>query len=166
MRPWLRLSAIAACLLANLAAAPLERDPATLLKRAIDAGELDLAGLVARVGDAAVLDAIAAGHDSSLVFAAVRGATYLHDPEIALEPLAAIAEGRDPDLAPMAARHARAIAQALELSDLGARELSVPGLQNTAQRFDALAKQPSARSDIRRYAAETANLLHALGGGS
>ncbi|HEX4353829.1 MAG TPA: hypothetical protein VHZ95_12960 [Polyangiales bacterium] len=161
MRLWLRIG-VAAWLLANLAAAPLERDPVALLTRAVDAGELDLASLVARLGDAALLDAIVDGKSSVLMLAAVRGAPYLRDPERALEPLAAIVEGRDPDLAPSAARRALAIAQALELSDGSARELSASSLRSAEQRFDAIAKRATARTDIRLYAAETAALLRAL----
>jgi hypothetical protein len=159
------------CALASLSAwgppaiaEPAAAPAAALLRRAVDADDLELAALSARLGDDAVLAALAPGSDVPLQLAAVRAAPFMRDKPLALEPLALIAQTRDPDLAPAAARRVLAIAQALELEDIASRELSPAAFEAAELRLDQLASSRIARVDIRLYAAEAAHLLRRLRG--
>jgi hypothetical protein len=166
MRSWRWLGVCVALLslraaLPVRAAQPLERDPTKLLGMAVDADDLDLASLATRLGDNAVLDSLADGKDTALRLAAVRATPFLNSQELALAPLAQIAQGRDPDLAPAAARRLVTIAQALEL-DNGAPRESASTFQDTELQLAGLAASTSTRRDIRLCAGEAAHLLHVL----
>jgi hypothetical protein len=139
-----------------------QADAAALLRAAVDADELDLAALASRIGDDDVLESLAEGKDISLRLSAVRATPYLLNAELALAPLAHMAAGRDPDLAPVAARRALRIAQALALEDLATRELSPTSLQETKRLLSAIADESSARPDVRLCAGEAAHLLGML----
>jgi hypothetical protein len=161
---WLRLGTCAVLLLLAQAAAAFaaqtsQASAATALVRALDADELELSALVARLGDDAILDALAQERDSALRLAAVRACPYLDSPELALEPLVNLAAGRDPDLAPAAARRVRAIAQALALEDGAARELSARAFHGVEQQLTQLAAAAALRPDIRLCVGEAALLL-------
>jgi hypothetical protein len=166
---WLRLGSCAVFVLVQdvpaFAAQAPESSAAAALNRALDADELELAALVARLGDDAVLDALAQEKDSALRLAALRATPYLHSPELALSPLASLAASRDPDLAPAAARRVRAIAQALALEDGATRELSPPAFRVAEQRLAQLATAAEVRPDIRLCAGEAALLLLVAGRG-
>ena len=126
-----------------------------------------LARIVERLGDDAVLARLAAddGADVSADarLAAVRASVALRAPERALEPLAAIALGRDPDLAPAAARSILVIARALDPRDLDAREVMRAELAPALAAIAQLAADETARPDLRRAAAIAAELLGHLG---
>lgn len=130
-----------------------------------------LARVVERLGDDAVLARLAAevaedeatdvSADARL--AAVRASVALRAPERALEPLAAIAAGRDPDLAPAAAHSLLVIARALDPRDLDAREVMRAELAPALTAIAQLAADETARPDLRRAAAIAAELLGHLG---
>jgi hypothetical protein len=152
---------IAVALSAAHAARP---DAAMLLRAAVDADDLDLAALSDRIGDDAVLSALAPGTDVTAQLTAVRAAPFLASPESALERLAMIAQTRDPDLAPAAARRAFQIAQGLELEDISAREISPQSLRPAEELLNSLSSSQLAGADVRLYAAQAAQLLRALRG--
>ena len=143
-------------------ATPPRADAEALLQAAVDADELDLAALRARIGDEPVLAALAPETEVALQLVAVRAAPYLANPELALPALAVIAQGRDPDLAPAAARRAFQIAQMLELEDVAAREIALGPLRDTEQNLSRLSTSNVARVDVKMYAAEAAHLLRRL----
>jgi hypothetical protein len=144
-------------------AQPAHLDAAALLRAAVDSDELDLAALVARIGDDAVLESLAEGKDSVIRFAAIRAAPYLLSQELALQPLAALAQGRDPDLAPAAARRVLVIAQALVLEDISARELSPDTFRAAELQLAALASSATAHRNVRLCAGQAAHLLKVIG---
>lgn len=117
-----------------------------------------------RIGDDAVLARLAGEATPSHVrLAAIHAAPAMRGPERALEALAVIAIGRDPDLAPAAARSLLAIAIALDPRALDAREVMPSELTPARARIDRLAADASARPDIRRAAAIAAEILGHLG---
>jgi hypothetical protein len=163
VKAWLQLGACSAWLLVQGASAQaLSRDTAAALSRALDADELTLAATLARLGDDAVLAGLAQDKDSVLRLVAARATPYLRNGELALEPLTALAEGRDPELAPVAARRLLAIAQALALEDSSARELSPREFQPLEERLMQLSAAATARRDIRLCAGAAAQLLRSL----
>jgi hypothetical protein len=139
-----------------------QTDASALLRAAVDSNELDLAGLAARLGDDAVLTSLAEGEDSVVRLSALRATTYLASPELALPPLAAIARGRDPELAPAEARRVLAIARALALQDASARELEPDTLRSTETLLNSLANSARAHPEIRLCAGQAAHLLSTL----
>jgi hypothetical protein len=140
------------------AAAPASTEASSWLRAAVNADELDLAALVARIGDDVVLTSLSEG-DSVLRLSAIRSAPYLVSKELALQPLAVLAQGRDPDLAPAAVRRALAIAGALALDRAANRELDLDTLQAAQRLLLALANAKSARADVRVCAGLSAHLL-------
>jgi hypothetical protein len=167
VKAWLQLGACSAWLLVQGASAQaLSRDTAAVLVRALDADELTFAATVARLGDDAVLAGVAQDKDSVLRLAATRATPYLTNRELALEPLTALAEGRDPDLAPAAARRLLAIAQGLALEDSSAREWSPREFQPAEERLMQLSAAATARRDIRLCAGAAAQLLRSIRSGA
>lgn len=129
-----------------------------------------LARIVERLGDDAVLARLAAedaedadGVSADARLAAIRASVALRAPERALDPLAAIAAGRDPDLAPAAAYSILVIARALDPRDLDAREVMRAELAPALAAIARLAADETARPDLRRAAAIAAELLGHLG---
>jgi hypothetical protein len=134
------------------------------LRSAVDADPLSLAEIAARIGDDAVLAALAQRDDVTLRLAAVRSAPFLRAPAAALPDLIALAQGRDPELAPAAARRMRAIAQALSVRPAGVREQYDEALAAALVALDALAADASAAHLIRVCAGEAAALLRNIPG--
>jgi hypothetical protein len=132
------------------------------LRAAVDSDELALAALTARIGDNAVVQALADDRDAQRRLAAVRAAPYLHEVAIALQPLAAIAQGRDPELAPAAARRALQIAQALALQDPSVGELTRDAIEPASHALRTLAGSDGTSRELRLCAAEAAYLLDRL----
>jgi hypothetical protein len=125
---------------------------------------LRLASIVDRIGDDAVLERLTGEEiagDARL--AAVRAAPRMQAPERALEPLAALAIGRDPDVAPAAALSMLEIARALDPRDLDAREVMREELAPARAAAARLAEDETARGDLRRAAGIVVELLGALG---
>ena len=138
-----------------------EADAGALLSAVLHADELTRATLAQRLGDAAIVAALAQHEDGSARLAAVRCAPYLRHPERALAALAAIAAGRDPELAPAAARRARAIAQ--QLATQGAveedREEDREGLVAVQGVLRTLSESVQAAREVRLDAGQAAFLL-------
>jgi hypothetical protein len=160
----------AACvvmLVASMASRSSSRaDAPAALEAPLDALDpLELARLADRLGDGAVLAALEDPSATPLVrLRAARAARFLDAPEAALAPLAALARGRDPVLAPAAALAAYRVAAALTLAELEAREASVEALAPAREALAALGADESARGDLRRLARFAAAALAALGG--
>jgi hypothetical protein len=142
-------------------AAPLARDG---LRAGADADEVGLARIVARSGgDDVVIAALSDSNDPLAQFAAVRATPFMVDKDQALLPLASLAASRDPELAPLAAWKLVRVTQALMREGLGTREVTARSLAPARATLLALVADASARSDIRLYAGQAAQLLGALG---
>lgn len=123
----------------------------------------ELARAVERAGDEAVIERLSDGTPTSTRLAAIHAAPRMQGPERALERLAQIAAGRDPDLAPAAARALLEIATALDPRDLDAREVMRDELAPARSAVRASAEDESARGDVRRAAAIADAALAELG---
>lgn len=93
---------------------------------------------------------------------AITAAPFLDAPERALAILAEIAGGDDPDEAPAASRAAWTIASGLSVLDLDRREWEVEPTLASAEAYQRLSDDASARADIRLLAASTAEVVLAL----
>jgi hypothetical protein len=122
------------------------------LLAAHDTDPLELARVVDRVGDAAVLARLSPETPIAVRALAVVAAARMHAPEDALVPLAEIAAGRDPDLAPRASQSLLAIARALDERSLDARERDRADFTPARVALASLAADETARPDIRRAA--------------
>ncbi len=111
---------------------------------------LELARAVSRMGDTAVLQQLGAEVDVGARLSAIRATPWLHAPEEALAPLADLARGRDPDLAPAAALSALTIARRLDADDLSAREVDGAILEAAIEAFRGIGDDEGCRRDIRR----------------
>ena len=127
------------------------------------ADPMELARVVDRLGDGAVLDRLAEDSPRTVRLSAVRAARWMTGPELALAPLAELASGRDPLLAPEAARATRVIVEGLTADGLARREVEPASLSTARRRLAALAADESARSDLRAAAMIAADVLDALG---
>jgi hypothetical protein len=134
---------------------PLMRVPST--------DPLELARVVDREGDGAVLRRLEDGTMIAVLAVAVVAAPEMRAPETSLERLAELARGRDPDLAPRAAASALTIARALRPEDLDARECDRASLGPARASLEALAADATARADLRRAASLAAAALADLG---
>jgi hypothetical protein len=137
-----------------------ERDP---LLAAPGGDPLELARVVDRIGDRAVLDRLAADRPADVRLAALRAAPAMRAPESALGALAEIAGGRDPDLAPAAMLSVLTIARALDPLELDAREVLRADLAPARRAIGAIAADATARADLRRGAELAVDALAALG---
>ena len=140
-------------------AGPSAHDTSATLRAAVDADDLALAALVAQLGDDAVLSALTQHEDVALRLAALRGAAYLRTSALALPALIEIASGRDPDLAPLAARRVRAISQTIALERQRTPEGEASSLDEPRKALSALSEAEGTRADIRIAAGEAAALL-------
>ena len=145
----------------NLASA--EPKGADALRAAADGDELSLPRLAARVGDDAVLVALRAKDDPILQLGAIRAAPHIVDHDQALLPLAEIAAGRDPELAPLAAWKLLRITQELVREHLDVKEIVPSDLAPAKAVLTTLQADESARRDIRVCAATASHLLATLG---
>jgi hypothetical protein len=165
-RSWTLAAGLAcACALAGSGLASSRAQAPSAFEAPLDALDpLELARLVDRVGDGAVVAKIGDATSAPAVrLRAVRAARFLDAPEAALLPLAELARGRDPILAPAAALAAYRIASALTLPGLEAREAALAELQPARRALDALGADESARGDLRGLALFAAAALEALG---
>lgn len=143
----------------GMVAAAQQSTPDALLAAGVD--PLDLTRATMRVGDRGVLSRLRADAPD-VRLAAVRATAFMHAPEEALAQLAAIARGRDPDLAPAAAAASLEIARSLTLVDLSHREVMPASLIQAAAAFAQIAQDASVRADIRAAARAVAASLRAL----
>jgi hypothetical protein len=154
-----RSSIIALLALLTAAHASAQEDPFAAIT---DADPMELARAVDRLGDDAVLSRLSAG-PREVRLAAMRASPFMAGPELALEPLAATAAGRDPLLAPAAASAALTILRSLDLDGLRRREVDPRSLSGARGLFEALSTDRSARADLRAAAAIVVSLLDQLG---
>jgi hypothetical protein len=127
------------------------------------AAPLDEAREAQRAGDGAVLATLADAAASRVdELEAVRRARWLRMPELALEPLARLAAGRDPALAPEAAFVAHEIATSLDPLTLEAHEVALASLATARDALRALGRDGTARPDIRALASSAASHIDAL----
>lgn len=148
--------------LALLSAAPAsaQPDPFAVIT---DADPMELARVVDRLGDDAVLARLSDAQPREVRLAALRASPFMRWAELALEPLARIAASRDPLLAPAAASAALTIARSLEPDSLRRREVDPASLSGARGLFTALSAERSARADLRVVASMVASLLERLG---
>jgi hypothetical protein len=139
------------------------RDAASQLLALRSADPLELARVVARVGDSAVLALLAADKPVATRLAAVRAAAWLRQPEQALGTLAELLAGRDSELAPAAARAALQIAQGLDADALAQREVAPAQLTQVLVALLRASELPRVRPDLRAMAAAAAEQLRAAG---
>jgi hypothetical protein len=128
-----------------------------------DADPLELARVVRDLGDDAVLQRLAPGQPVETRLAAIRAAPWMREPELALDVLARELSGRDPDLAPAAARSAARIAGSLDAAALLRRERDAGELKGVRELLAAVGKNQRLRQDIRQYALQAAQMLAAAG---
>lgn len=159
----IRFAAACAWLVCTASLASAEPKGADALRAAAYSDELSLVRLATRAGDDAVLAALRAAGDPILQLAAIRAAPHIVDREEALLPLAEIAAGRDPELAPLAAWKVLYIAQELVRERLSVREIVPSALGPVRAVLKALEADATARADIRLYAAHASHLLGTLG---
>lgn len=163
MSPRARAALVALVLAATVPAAADPPAPTPSREPAVDDADLlDLARLADRRGDGAVLATIA--DETATVRArlrAIRAASFLDAPELALEPLARVAHGRDPQLAPAAAVVVYRIADRLSAPAVEANE-TVASLESAAETLALVRDDESARPDLRRLAAFAVASIEAL----
>lgn len=130
------------------------------------ADSLDAARWSDRVGDAAVLTYLSSKSSAGHAWVAILAAPHLRAPELSLLALAKLAGGRDPDLAPSAARAALSVVSELSFDDLGRREVVPSDLEPALEAFCALREQARVRLDITLMAGQVAMQLVELGIGA
>jgi hypothetical protein len=128
-----------------------------------DADPLELARVVQRHGDLAILRLLDASQPVAIRIAAMRATPWLARPEDALTLLAPELASRDAELAESAARALLAIAQRLDGPALERREQSASALGPVVASLDALAGQTWIRADLRALAASAVAQLQAAG---
>jgi len=128
--------------------------------RAVD--ELDLARVAEDVGDARLLAALQEPQDRCAAALAARAAAHARAPEALIVPLAKLACGRDPALAPEAAHTLLVLADQLSAAQLGAREVLAHDLVAARQALACRAQKPLPRADIALALAQLGATLDAL----
>ncbi len=93
---------------------------------------------------------------------AIRAAPFLPEPELGLSVLVPLAAGRDATLAPAAAVAIRRITERLDRGSLDAHEVDAAELGRTQRALGAIARDSTARADIRRLAGLAAAELGAV----
>jgi hypothetical protein len=136
---------------------------AAALLAVADADPLELARVVQRYGDAAVLALLASDQQPSARLSAVRASPWLSEPERALPLLASLFALRDSDLAPAAARAALEISKALDYDTLARREVLPSELSAVLVELRRAAQQSWVRVDLRLMAGVAATQLEAAG---
>ena len=129
----------------------------------VDADPLELARVVQRFGDGAILQLLAPATAFVTRLAAVRASPWLLAPERALGALSELAGGRDPDLAPAAARAALEIAQQLDPASLARRECAPVELRDVLARLQAIGAREAVAPHVRADAWAAAEQLIAAG---
>jgi hypothetical protein len=128
-----------------------------------DADPLELERVVQRFGDAELRALLARPGEVAVCLAATRAAPMLRRPELALEALVGLAEGRDSLLAPAAARAALTIALRLDADTLASHELRATELAHVRSALRSLAERETAGADIRLAAGTAAEALSGAG---
>jgi|GEM_PF-4420961 len=149
------------CDLPQANATTTKQDALALLVSALDADELTRATIARQVGAETLLEALHQAEDIALRLAAVRCSPYLGDADRALAPLAQIARGSDPELAPAAALRVFWIAQSLMQHGTD-HEIALDSLREAQRELLALADDRSALGRIRLLAGQASFLLGQL----
>lgn len=131
-------------------------DPFMMLERA---APLELANLVDRLGDNAVIERLQPTTSVEIQLVALRAAPWMKSPESVLSRLADLVEGRDSELAPEAARAAAQIAKLLDSYEIQTREIAAHELAGVRERLALAGNNELLRADIRLYAAQAAASL-------
>lgn len=135
---------------------------ATLARADSAQGELALARLAEELGDAALAARLGNPAGIAEKLRAVRASPHARAPEGLLVPLAALACGRDPQLAPEAAFALLRIAEQLRPSELATRETLLRDLGRAREALACAQASPAPRADIAQQLALAAALLRAL----
>jgi hypothetical protein len=139
-------------------------DPGFDLFAAIaNADPMELAKVVDRLGDDAVLTRLKRDKPIEIRIAAIRATRWMRAPESALVTLAEILGSRDSELAPVAASAALRIASATTSDALYTREVMPAELTESRALFVKASENPLLRPDIRLQAAQIAEALTAAG---
>ncbi|MGD8860525.1 MAG: hypothetical protein PVI30_10985 [Myxococcales bacterium] len=133
------------------------------LRAIVDADPLRLARVCDRVGDGALLAALSPGTPTDARLQAVRATPWLREPHAALPPLLTLMGGRDPVLAPAAARSVLRIARRLDARGLRAMEVDPDALSPVAADLRALSERAHVRPDLRLMAVEAEAELVGVG---
>lgn len=128
-----------------------------------DADPLELARIVRRAGDAAVLRLLGTDQPINVRLCAARAAPWLRSPEQALLPLARWLAGRDIVLSEAAARATLRIAQDLDADTLARREVSPAELRDASIALQAAADSTWLRGDLRLLATQAVAQLVGAG---
>lgn len=129
----------------------------------VDADPMALARAVDRIGDAEVLARLEASRPRSVRVAAMRATPFMDGPEAAFATLAELAGGRDPWLAPEAARALLEATEGLGVDGLARREANLEALARVSEALEAVAADETARDDVRAACGLAAGRLRALG---
>jgi hypothetical protein len=124
---------------------------------------MELAKVVDRLGDDAVLARLQKDKSVEIRIAAIRATRWMRSPESALSSLAEILGSRDSELAPVAATTALRIASAITNDALSTKEVMPSELTEPRALFVKASENPLIRPDIRLQAAQTAEALAAAG---
>jgi hypothetical protein len=129
---------------------------------------LERASAVAKLGDARVLSLLevkrgehGAVTDAERVLAALASVRWLADVAPAVPALIELMQGRDPDLAPAAARALVEVSRALVESDRVPESVSADSIGTWTAQLAPLEQNGRVRSDIRLAATEAIALLNA-----
>jgi hypothetical protein len=133
------------------------------LRAIADADPMRLARLCDRVGDSALLAALSPATPADVRLQAVRATPWLREPHAALPPLLVLVGGRDPALAPAAARAVLRIARRLDTRSLRAMEVDPDVLSPVAADLRALSTRAHLRPDLRLMAVEAEAELVGVG---
>ena len=125
-------------------------------------GELGLARTAEELGDAALAARLLGPGSSVDKLLAVRASRYARAPEALLVPLAGLACGRDPQLAPEASFALLRIAEQLRPSELAVRESLRSDLQRAREALACAEAVPAPRADLVQQLTLAAALLGAL----
>jgi len=156
------LARLAALALISCLALPALAQSVDPLLQVHDGDPLLLASVVERLGDAAILDRLSDTHPLAVRSLAVRATPFLHTPEQALAPLAALSASRDPDLAPTAMRALLTITRSITRASLDAHEDDGTSIEAARTALTQLATDEHARVDLRRAADAALAMLAAL----
>ena len=150
---------------ASLAGAQAMSVPSTAqaLLAVQDADPLELARIVRRAGDAAVLRLLGSDQPTNVRLCAARSAPWLRSPEQALLPLALWLAGRDALLSEAAARATLRIAQGLDADTLARRDVAPADLRGAAAALQAAVDSTWLRADLRLLAAQAVAQLVGAG---
>jgi hypothetical protein len=162
MRSW----SCAGLLLLALASSAAAQSTPTLQSALLaidDDDPLELARVVQRYGDSALLALLRPDEKPPVRLVAMRAAPWLAEPELALPLLAPWVASRDSELAEAAARAMLQICQKLDRAELARREIAPAELTSVVAQLQRVEHQRWLRADLRLLVARIMAQLHATG---